>query len=102
MDNDLPSGTALAGLEFQSGVTLTGNSLTVTGGVTVDQGVAATTIAADIVLAGQVKLDVAGGTLIDSGSLSGTGGLVKYGEGTMAIKAPPTTAARPRSVRASS
>ena len=86
--NDFAAGTAFKSIEFAaSGFNLTGNSFTLSGGITVAPGVAAATISTDVAAAAPITVDVADpdAMLTISGVFSGTGSLTKTGDGTLAL-----------------
>jgi len=84
--NNLSNGTTFASIEFKSSnFTLAGNSITLTGGVTVDPGVSSSTISLAIGLSGTVPFNVYGAGLSDSGVLSGSGVLAKSGAGALTL-----------------
>jgi fibronectin-binding autotransporter adhesin len=86
--NDFAAGTSFGSIEFaSSNFSLAGNSLTVTNGITVDSGVAGSTIALGVALGGTVNVNVVGTTLTMSGALTGSGGLQKSGTGTLTLSA---------------
>ena len=85
--NDLPAGTSFASIEFAGNdFAIAGNNFAIANKVVVDPGVTGSTISADLALDGAVKFDVAGNSLIDSGNISGSGSLAKYGNGTLTLE----------------
>jgi fibronectin-binding autotransporter adhesin len=85
--NDI-SGLSVANITFSGGTasgymySLTGNAITVTGGVDVATASARTSIETPIVLGGNVTLNVANGAFVSvTGAVSGTGNITKTGSG---------------------
>lgn len=86
--NDLAAGTSFASIEFQKGnFTLAGNSIALSGGVTVDSTATTTdTISLNVALGGSATtVDVEGTALSVSGTVSGSSGLSKAGAGTLTL-----------------
>ena len=85
--NDLAAGTSFQSIEFQgSGFSLSGNSATVTGNITVDSGVTGSEqIALNVGLGGTVDVETSGDALAISGVISGSGSLTKTGSGTLIL-----------------
>ena len=86
--NDLSDRTTFKSLRFASnGFTLTGNSIWVNDGITVDSGVSNAAISLRVALGGDVAIDVTGASslLTISGVISGGGNIVKAGAGTLSI-----------------
>jgi autotransporter-associated beta strand protein len=84
--NDLTDRTTFNSITFSSsGFTLTGNTIWVNDGITVDSGVANATISLGVALGGQVAVDVAdtSSILTVSSVVSGGGSLAKSGAGTL-------------------
>ena len=88
-ENDFTAGTLFGSIEFaSSGFELTGNSLTLTNGISVDAGVSTATISTDAVaLGGPVTINVAdaNASLTISGNISGSNNLAKTGTGTLLL-----------------
>ena len=98
-DNDFPDGTAFQSVEIAgNSFALSGDDLALTGGITVDSGVAGASVSANIALDGPVTFDVEaasplppgegqgeGASLTDSGVLSGAGDLTKLGSGILVL-----------------
>ena len=88
-ENDFTAGTSFGSIEFaSSGFELTGNSLTLTNGISVDAGVSTATISTDAVaLGGPVTINVAdaNASLTISGNISGSNNLAKTGTGTLLL-----------------
>jgi autotransporter-associated beta strand protein len=86
--NDLTERTTFKSVKFASdGFTLTGNTIWVNDGITVDAGVANAAISLRVALGGAVTIDVAGASssLTVSSILSGGGNLIKAGAGTLTL-----------------
>jgi len=86
--NDFPEGTSFGSIEFASnGFELSGNPLTVTGGISGDVGVSDATISADVALDGSVTVDVADAdaSLTISSVISGDSSLTKTGVGALTL-----------------
>ena len=102
--NDYPRGTSFAWIEIAgNGVSLSGDNLALTGGITVDSGVTGAVISANIALDGPISFDVEaasplspgegqgeGASLTDSGVLSGSGSLTKTGLGELLLSPSPS------------
>ncbi|HQU42963.1 MAG TPA: choice-of-anchor D domain-containing protein [Pirellulales bacterium] len=74
--DDFAAGTSFDAITFGSnGFSLTGNTFTVTSGVTVDSGVTGSLIAANAILGGPVSINIADASLSVSGIVSGSGSL---------------------------
>jgi YD repeat-containing protein len=85
--NNNLTGTAFNSITFSSsGFALSGNSVALTSGVTVDSGVSNATINFNIALSGSNTFNVASGaTLTVSGALSGSGSLSENGGGSLTL-----------------
>lgn len=86
--NDLPDKTTFDSITFaSSGFTLTGNSVWVSGNITVDSGVASATISLNVALGGAATVDVtdASSSLTVPAVLSAGGSLTKTGDGTLIL-----------------
>ena len=85
--DDYTAGTTFQSIEFQnSGFSLSGNSVAVSGNITVDSGVAGSEqIALNVGLGGTVNVETSGDTLTLSGVVSGSNGLTKAGSGTLTL-----------------
>lgn len=92
LNNNLTAATSYLGLTFNAGApafTLTGNSLTTTGGI-VDNSFSLETITLPIILSGSHSVNaVAGGTMLLDGVISGaSAGITKTGGGTVDLNGP--------------
>jgi hypothetical protein len=85
LTNDLPMGTSLASLLFtDANYVLSGNALTITGGITNQAGSGTNSVMLGLVTVGPLTLDVdTGGTLLLGGSFNGSGTLHKEDGGTL-------------------
>ena len=85
--NNLAAGTSFASIEIQSsGFNLKGNSLALTGNITVDSTAPVATISLNVALTGTTSVIVNGGALTVSGSISGVSGSVsESGGGTLTL-----------------
>jgi autotransporter-associated beta strand protein len=90
--NDFPAGTQFQSIDFaDSGFTLSGNSIALTGGtnsegINVASGVTGSTISLNVVLAQHITIAVSDSAAISiSGVLSGTNYLTKTGAGTLSL-----------------
>jgi len=86
-ENDFTAGTSFHSIEFAaSNFSLSGNSLTLTSGITVDTGVNGSAISLNAALSGSNTLSVANNTsLAISGVVSGSGSLTKTAAGTLVL-----------------
>ena len=85
--NDFPVGTTFAGITFDptaGSFNLTGNSITLAGGVT-NLSAASQTISLGLSLSGDCVFSTAAGDMTVNGPVSSTGGLVKAGAGTLTV-----------------
>ena len=85
--NDFAAGTSFQSLEFAgSGFNLSGNSLQLAAGITVDSGVSGSeTIALNVGLGGSVDVQNSAAALTLSGVVSGSNGLTKVDLGTLIV-----------------
>ncbi len=85
--NNLTAGLSFHSIEFQSNnFSLAGNSITLSSGITVDQGVTGSSISlAGIGLQGAVNVNAVNTSMTISGSISGSGSLTKTGNGTLIL-----------------
>ncbi len=85
--NDFTAGTSFHSIEFAaSNFSLTGNAVTLTGGITVDTGVSGSAVSLNAALSGSITASVASSeTLAISGILSGSGSLSTAGSGTLTL-----------------
>ncbi len=88
LENDLPEGTAVAGLSFDGAFTLSGNRLALNGSVTTKT--AGATIGTPLTLNEQIEINTGSGLNL-SGTLDGPGGIVKTGSGKLTLEATNST-----------